>query len=202
MNICDRKVKLTVSSGGIKMISPQEFLDTWNKDIFGLISYNEQIINCYSLSQETKVFLIAAGLPNSAPPFLSFESVDDSGAERLNKKNNKLGTIDCKYICFGFNGSGYPICIDESNSEFVYIDYDNENKVVLINTTLTKFAEALLVYIEFIKKVKAANGRRAYLEKNATKDLLNWISDELKKIDADSLNKGTFWEEELASFSL
>ena len=41
-----------------------------------------------------------------------------------------------KFIYFGFTGSGNPICIDESKSQLVYIDYDNENKVVLINSTI------------------------------------------------------------------
>ena len=70
-----------------------------------------------------------------------------------------------KFIYFGFTGSGNPICIDESKSQLVYIDYDNENKVVLINSTIEKFAESLLVYVEFIKEVKVANGRKAYIEK-------------------------------------
>ncbi|MFU7588221.1 SUKH-4 family immunity protein [Priestia sp. RMT2NF4] len=182
------------------MISPQDFLDNWNKDIYGLVNYDEKIINSLPLSQETKDFLIEAGFPESSPPFLTFESAVSGGGERLIEKNNKLETTYHKFLYFGFTGSGYPICIDESNSELVYIDYDNDNKVVLINTTIAKFAEALLVYVEFIKKVKAVNGRRAYLEKNATKDLLDWISGQLQKIDAASLTKGCFWEEELGSF--
>ncbi|SFB99344.1 SUKH-4 immunity protein [Bacillus sp. OV322] len=182
------------------MISPQDFLDDWNKDLYGLINYDEKIIKSFTLSQETKDFLIEAGFPESAPPFLTFESAVNGGGEKLIKRNNKLSKMYDKFIYFGFTGSGYPICIDESNSELVYIDYDNENKVVLINSTITKFAEALLVYVDFIKKVKAVNGRRAYLEKNATKDLLEWISGALQKIDAISLTEGAFWEEELSSF--
>lgn len=183
------------------MISPQDFLENWNKDLYGLINYDEKIINTFSLSQDTKDFLIEAGFPESAPPFLTFESAVNGGGERLLKTNKKLDAVYHKFIYFGFTGSGYPICIDESNSELVYIDYDNDNKVVLINTTIQKFAEALLVYVEFIKKVKAVNGRRAYLQKNATEDLLKWISDVLQKIDTVSLTEGNFWEEEIGSFS-
>jgi hypothetical protein len=183
------------------LISPQDFLSNWNKDIYGLISYDEILIDSFSLSQDTKDFLIEAGLPESAPPFLTFESEVNGGGERLIKKNNKLGLKFQKFLYFGFTGSGYPICIDETNSELVYIDYDNDNRVVLINDTILKFAEALLVYVEFIKKVKAVNGRKAYLEKNATTDLIKWISSELQKIDASSLTKGSFWEEEISSFN-
>ncbi len=154
------------------MISPQHFLDNWNKDLYGLVKYDEKIINSYSFSRNTKKFLIEAGFPGSAPPFLTFESTDNGGGERLININAKLGTKYHKFLYFGSTCSGYPVCIDESNSELVYIDYDNDNKVVLINTTIQKFAEALLVYLKFIKKINAVNGRRAYLEKSATKDLL------------------------------
>lgn len=183
------------------MISPQEFLDNWNQDIYGLISYSEKVVNSFTLSYETKEFLTEAGFPESAPPFLTFESVANGGGERLTEKNDKLGTMYKKYIYFGFTGSGYPICLNETNSELVYIDYDDENKEVLINSTVTTFAESLLVYVDFIKKVKAINGRKAYLEKNATKDLLKSISDALQRIEAKSLTKGAFWEEELSSFN-
>lgn len=183
------------------MFSPQDFLDNWNKDIYGLVNYDEKIINSFSLSQETKDFLIKIGFPESAPPFLTFEPEVNGGGERLINKNNNLGTMYHKFLYFGFTGSGNPICIDESNSKLVYIDYGNDNKVVLINTTIDKFAQALLVYVEFIKRVKAVNGRKAYLEQNATQDLLEWISGVLQKIDAVSLTDGCFWEEELGSFS-
>ncbi|WP_315907186.1 hypothetical protein [Priestia koreensis] len=63
------------------------------------------------------------------------------------------------------------------------------------------FAEALLVYLEFIKKVKVANGRRAYLEKNAPHDLVEWVYSVLQKIDAISLKEGSFWKEEIDSFN-
>ncbi|MGJ3197239.1 SUKH-4 family immunity protein [Peribacillus frigoritolerans] len=183
------------------MISPQEFLNKWNSDTYGLVNYDESNINSFSITNETKIFLIKAGLPESAPPFLTFESSTNGGGIRLTEKNNSLGKMYDRFIYLGYTGSGNPVCINESNSEVVYIDYDNENNSVLINSTIAKFAESLLFYVEFIKKVKAVNGRRAYLEKNATKELLDWISKSLHQIDAVSLTQGGFWEEELVSFS-
>ncbi|XNQ11399.1 hypothetical protein AA0Y26_03655 [Lysinibacillus sp. 3P01SB] len=93
------------------------------------------------------------------------------------------------------------MCINECNSQIVYIDYDNENKSVLINSSIATFAESLLVYVEFIKKIKAENERRAYIQKNATGELLDWIFASLYQIDAASLIQGSFWEEELINFS-
>ena len=51
----------------------------WNEEIYGLIHYNEKIIHSFSFSKETKDFLIKAGFPESAPPFLTFESADNGG---------------------------------------------------------------------------------------------------------------------------
>ncbi|WP_085990922.1 SUKH-4 family immunity protein [Oceanobacillus senegalensis] len=182
------------------MISPQEFLDRWNSDIYGFVHYDESSIDSYNLSDETKEFLIKAGLPESAPPFLTFESSTDGGGVRLTEKNNTLGEMYKKFIYIGYNGSGNPVCIDETNSKLVYIDYDNENNNVFINSSISSFVESLLVYVDFIKKVKATNGRRAYLQKNATKELLDWIKHSLYQIDAISSSQGSFWKEELDSF--
>lgn len=79
------------------MIWPQDFLGNWNIDIYGLINYDEKIINSFSLAQETKDFLIIAGFPKSAPLFLTFESAVNGGGERLINKNNKLGTVYHKF---------------------------------------------------------------------------------------------------------
>jgi hypothetical protein len=57
--------------------------------------------------------------------------------------------------------------------------------------------------LNFFKKagLPESNGRRAYLENNASKELLDWVSKSLLQIDAISLTQGGFWEEELSSFS-
>lgn len=183
------------------MISPQEFLEKWNIETYGLVNYEESNINSFSLTNETKDFLIKAGLPESAPPFLTFESSTEGGGVRLTEKNNSLGKMYDRFIYLGYTSNGYPVCINESESEVVYIDYDNENNSILINSTIAKFAESLIIYVEFIKKVKAVNGRRAYIEKNATKELLDWLSKSLLQIDTVALIQGGFWEEELVSFS-
>ncbi|WP_311774057.1 SUKH-4 family immunity protein [Metabacillus elymi] len=133
--------------------------------------------------------------------FLTFESSTNGGGIRLSEQNNSLGKMCDRFIYMGYTGNGYPVYINESTSEVVYIDYDNENNVAQINSTIVTFAESLLVYVEFIKKIKANNGRRAYLEKNASKELLDWVSKSLLQIDAISLTQGGFWEEELSSFS-
>lgn len=182
------------------MITPQEFLDNWDEETYGLVEYDYKVIDSYSLSQESKDFLIKAGLPESASPFLTFESSLKGGGVRLTEKHNDADPLYSKYIYVGFTGNGHPICIDEENDVVIFIDYDKENEEAFINSSIAQFAESLLVYVDFIKKIKAENGRRAFLERKATKDLLEWIANRLVEIDADSLTQGSFWEEELNNF--
>lgn len=183
------------------MISPEGFLNKWNSDTYGLVNYEESVINLFSLDNQTKDFLIKAGLPESAPPFLTFETSTNGGAIRLAEKNNSLGELYDRFIYLGYTGSGNPVCINECNSQIVYIDYDNENKIVLINSSIARLVESLPIYVEFVKKIKAENGKRAYIQKNATKELLDWLSMSLYQIDTVSLIQDSYWEEELISFS-
>ncbi|MHA6530700.1 SUKH-4 family immunity protein [Paenibacillus sp. BAC0078] len=182
------------------MITPQEFLDNWDKETYGLVKYDHLFIDTFSLSQESKHFLIKAGLPESAPPFLTFESSAKGGGVRLTEKYNDAEPLYSKYIYVGFTGSGHPICINEENDEVIYIDYDKDNEEVIINSSIAQFAESLLVYVDFIKKIKAENGRRAFIERKATRDLLQWITNRLEEIDPDSLTQGSLWGEELNNF--
>lgn len=182
------------------MITPQEFLDSWDKETYGLVEYDNKAIDSFSLSQESKDFLSKAGLPESASPFLTFECTAKGGGGRLTEKYDDSDPLYSKYIYVGFTGSGNPICIDEEDDEVIYIDLDNENEEVFINSSIAQFAESLLAYVDFIKKIKAENGRSAFLERKATKDSLEWIANRLEEIDADSLSQGSFWEEELNNF--
>jgi hypothetical protein len=69
--------------------------------------------------------------------------------------------------------------IERIENELVSIVDDNiikyfpKNKDKLIHHQIV--AEYLVVYVEFIKKIKAINGRRAYLEKYASKEWLDWF---------------------------
>lgn len=68
------------------MISPEKFLIKWDSDTYGLVNYEESVINSFSIDNQTKDFLIKAGLPESAPPFLTFESSINGGGIRLTEK--------------------------------------------------------------------------------------------------------------------
>ncbi|WP_374019756.1 SUKH-4 family immunity protein [Paenibacillus thiaminolyticus] len=181
------------------MITPREFLDNWNKDVYGLVEFNDDMINSYNLSKETKDFLIIAGLPESASPYLSFDSFNKGGGVRLIDKYDVDKNLS-NYIYVGFTATSDPVCIVEGEDTIVYLDYENNFEEVFINSTVSQFAESLLAYVDFIKKIKAINGRKAFLERNAPKDILHWIAGRLVDIDSQSLEEGNFWTQELELF--
>ena len=178
------------------MISPKEFLDKWNKDIYPLVEYDANILDLLKLNEDAKEFLIKAGLPDSAAPFLNFVSSAKGGAVRFNEKD-KVGEEFSKYIYLGFTGNGDPICVIEETGRMVYLDHEDNYSERHINSSIHQFAESILEYAEFVKKIKQVNGRKAFLDRKAPSDLLEWISLKLQDIDSKSLNEKCFWKEEL-----
>lgn len=63
------------------MITPKHFFDNWDKEIDPLVEYDKSKIGLLILPNEAKDFLIQAGLPESAAPFLNFETSAKGGGQ-------------------------------------------------------------------------------------------------------------------------
>jgi hypothetical protein len=182
------------------MISPQEFLERWNKDIYGLVHYEEVVIDKSVILNNDKNFLVIAGLPESAAPFLSFEGSEQGGGKPLNEKYEVSENEFKEFIYIGFTGENNPICISTTSGTVVSFDYQNNFDEIFINSSINQLAESLLIYDDFVKKIKLANGRKAFLEKNAPSESILWLEKELKRIDKNSLNESSFWKTEIESY--
>lgn len=178
------------------MITPKYFLEKWNKKVCALIDYDVNVINSLMLPKEAKEFLLEAGLPESAVPFLNFESSAKGGAVKLTDKYNFDASLS-KYVYLGFTGAGDFICVTEKTGEIVCLEHENTRKEIFINSSIPQLADSLLEYADFVKKVKSINGRRAFLERNAPQELIEWITKRLEEIDSRSLKDRCFWREEL-----
>lgn len=181
------------------MISPQKFTDNWNKEVFPLIKYTANRVNSLLISEEAKEFMIIAGLPESAAPFLNFETEEKGGIKKVTEKYN-LNEKYSKYIYLGFTETGNPLCLVEESGEVVYLDHENKYNEIFINSSIPLLAESLLEYSEFIKKIKQINGRRAFLDRNAPNDIIEWFKQRLYEIDPIALNDTCFWKEELDNY--
>lgn len=175
------------------MLSPFEFRQKWDPVKNGkLINFSFVDLEEVSLSTEVKMFLIEAGLPESASPYLEFRT-----SQNLSFKNyNNSESID-DYFCIGTTGAGDFICVKTSSGNIVYLDSGNQNREVFINSSINQFTECLLFFSSMIDKAIETNGEDAYLDNNIPSELLDWIMNEITRIDSQSLREGNFWNVEL-----
>ena len=186
------------------MISPNEFKEKLNKEIYPLINYDEDKVNKCNLPEETKRFLIEAGLPESAAPFLSFESEKEGSLLTLKVKYNIDQYGDGIYI--GFTGDGDILAVESKSGVVVCINHETFKKSY-VNNSVPQLAESLLEYECFINSINEINGEFAYLDRECPQKQLELIKCKLininkdsLNINKDSLNINTLWWNELSLF--
>lgn len=175
------------------MISPREFKQKWDSEKNGkLINYFAEHLEKLPLSKEDRLFLIEAGLPASAPPYLEFKTVQNL----YDQKNNNCKVKE-EYLPIGTTGGGDYIYINTNNRNIIYLDSGNQNKEVFINSTINQLAECILLFSNMIDKAIDTNGEDAFLDSDIPPELITWITNEIKRADPKSLEEGAFWHTEL-----
>lgn len=181
------------------MITSKEFVSKWSAiENEKLLKFNSESLNHLNIDNQSKIFLIEAGLPASASPFLEFEVIYGKAIPTASEKwgiDNKYSI----YKCIGSNGSGDPICINEINGNIIFLNHDDDFKEVLINSSIFQLAESLLAYALLAVETINENGEEAFLDNSIPKRLKKWIADELKRIDEVAVNKNCFWGIELSN---
>ncbi|TKH03770.1 hypothetical protein FC682_16585 [Peribacillus simplex] len=178
------------------MILPEEFNDKWDVDKDGpLIKFNYQDLISTDFSDEVKSFLSIGGLPETPPPYLEFTS-SQSLLRRITYVFNMPEEFQ-KYWFLGSTGSGDPICIIEKQENVVFLHNSDDYKEVFINSSLNQFAECLLVYSKMIDKAIEVNGEDAFIDNDIPESVINWLKEELERIDAKCMEKECFWFTEI-----
>lgn len=177
------------------MISSNEFKEKWNKELYPLIEYDKEVVDNLEIPLESKKFLIEAGLPESATPFLSFETMNKGALLTLREKYS----IDKDYIYIGFTGDGDILAIENNSGVIITINHETHEKAY-VNNSVPQLAQSLLEYSEFVKRIKKASGRRAYLNRDCSKEELEVIKNKLTIIDDKSINNKSFWWNEMSLF--
>jgi hypothetical protein len=185
--VCVRQCKIYI------MITAQEFSSRWEQgelsDLHSapspLCKAEAWMLEPQLLSLPLKEFLIQAGLPRQAAPFLSFDGV----AGGLQPIYSIYGNYDEwsqadkqrlePYYVLGGDGGGNPICIDADNEErIVLLDHeDNFRTIQFVNSGIFQLAASLL----------------------ARRDISDTeeIKRELERIDAEAVKEGNFWAYEI-----
>ena len=140
------------------------------------VLFDSQTLESSGLSEKDKEFLLEAGLPRDASPFLSFQAYS---LKDISRRKEVFG-IDESFFPIGHNGSGDPIVIDTKSGEVLYFNHDYHMKKVFINSSLRQFAETLCVQQE-----------------NRTSNTLNKCLEEISHIDAPAVAEDTMWYSEI-----
>jgi hypothetical protein len=145
--------------------------------VFG--EYLEDSVESLDIDAADRRILREVGFPEDSAPFLSFTHDPGRALRPLTEVDSSLGDDFRHYRLFGSNGSGDSICIDQRDGNVVYLNHDWDMKRILINSSVSKFAEAICLLAEA-------------KHKNPNMDFLA----ELAKIDAAAVLEDAMWPSE------
>ncbi len=146
-------------------------------DLERFVTFDPQVVAACELNSQDAAILTEVGLPNSASPWLTFD---------LDPKR-RLSPIEGfpQMLAVGSNAYGDFVCLDmDANGEVVYINHDNLNARVLINSSVSALAESFCLYL-------------THRHKGEPVDLLAAIG----SFDPDAIAADTFWHHESISLA-
>lgn len=175
---------------------PEEFVEQWDANKDGaLIKFHAQDLIRINFSEDVKNFLTIGGLPVSPAPYLEFTS-----SQSLLRPLTTVFTVPValqKYWYLGSTSSGNPICITEKKENIVFLNHGDTYNEGFINTSISQFAESLLAYSKMIDQAIEMNGEDAFIDNEIPVTVIDWLQTELRRIDAKSVEKGSFWFTEI-----
>lgn len=179
------------------MLSPKEFAARWGKDDVPLVRFPKKAMERLSLSEDDKAFLVQAGLPEDAAPFLTFEAPESGPLPTVAEQWDQPKAF-ASYRLIGSDGSGNPIALDEnSNGEVVLLDHENKFARVLMNKSIRQLGETLLAYRKLVSDSQEEFGEDAFLDGQTSEAARKELKQELMRIDPAALATGCFWHGEL-----
>jgi hypothetical protein len=176
------------------MITAQEFRQSWQR-VEGdrLVAFPADTISDVELPADARAFLIEAGLPCEAAPFLSFGRPERGTLERVSAVYDQACAFD-RYRIIGSNGSGDPVCLDEeAGGQIVYLNHDNRLQRVLMASSVFTLAECLLAFRDIIVDA----GDTQAITAQRFEELLQ----RFRTIDPAPSTVDGYWQQELRNFS-
>lgn len=181
------------------MITPEEFKASWEAEGDELKLFPLAAFEGVDVPQEAQAFISAAGLPDSAAPFLSFAPPKSGRLQTLGELWGANGAASGYYI-IGSNGSGDPVALKPSGS-VVYLNHDSGFAEVYINKNIATLAESLLRYREVIAEAQGAYGSDAYLDGQVPAHARERFAQFLEGKDPRALTAGSMWAQEVADWA-
>lgn len=171
------------------MLSPRDFVTQWGKKD-PLVRFRKKALERLELADADKEFLVVAGLPESAAPFLGFTAPKSGELPTVADQWDQPDEFR-RYRVIGSNGSGDPIAIDDEQSgEVVHLDHEGDFARTFMNKTIRQLAESLLAYRNIVGD--SADESSGEIPVSVRKKL----HQALKKIDPAAMKPDCFWPEE------
>lgn len=145
------------------------------------------------LPPDSRAFLVEAGLPKEAAPYLNFGPPKMGTLPRVSSVWLQTASFD-RYRIVGSNGSGDPVCIDEeAGGEVVYLNHDNRFQRVVMASSIASLAECLLLFRDFLEE---AGGAAEAIEPALFQPLVARI----RAIDEAVAGAEGYWQREFSCF--
>lgn len=141
-----------------------------------------------------KEFLLKAGLPCEAAPFLAFRPNNLQWLQSGGCRSDLA-----RYYGIGSDGSGNPVVIDTDGIVWL-LDHEVDRRT-FVNSSIEALAACLLAYRTLVSETVDAGGEEAFLDSFAPRHAIEAFAASAAAADTFSLETGTFWHEELCTLS-
>lgn len=188
-------VAFALKEAEVPMLSPTDFVARWGAD--ELVCFPAKAVDRLPIAAEDRAFLVQAGLPSDAAPFLSFDAPRPAGLPTVADQWGAAVEFQ-RYRVLGSDGSGNPIALDEQSAgEVVSLNHEAGFARALMNTSVRQMAESLLAYRKLVQDTQAEFGPDAFLDGKTSAAARKALKDELTRIDPAAVKPGSFWHGEL-----
>jgi hypothetical protein len=181
-------------------VTPQEFRGIWTKNGDILSPFSLQRLKDLKLLPSTSEFLVSAGLPPDAAPFLSFAQDKDDIYFGINKLTDQYDFLDSeyeKYVVIGSCSDGDPIAINTGdNDQIEWLDHEDLFSSRFFNSSIMTLAGCLVAYRDFVLTVQMENGEDAVVNSDFSDNQFEKLQQALIAADDRAVKEG-FWKEQL-----
>ncbi|MDP1738148.1 MAG: SUKH-4 family immunity protein [Caulobacter sp.] len=177
-------------------MTPVDFKRLWEADGTRLCPVPFDELSDAAIPKSTREFLVLAGLPEDAAPFLSFDAKSRGHASdpiRLAMNRPDL-------VVVGANGSGDPIAVHRDGT-LVSLNHGAGFLESYINRDVETFAEAALRMRTLVGETQGQVGPDAYLDGLVPAALADTFRSFLSGADPRALEPGALWAEEIGSWA-
>lgn len=160
------------------------------------VKFPRDAVRGASLTAADAAILTEYGLPDSAAPYLSFDTEPGLLASARSIGLVPSGTE--RLLEIGANGSGDPICLDTDSGAVCYLNHDDDFARVAINSSVSALVQFLELFRELVRR-RAALGERGPDGKpdDSAQQAFDDTVAAMRALDPAALEAGAMWHQEL-----